>query len=551
MNWKEENRKTARLLDFMPSIHSRSKSAERGVDVTLPGPETEAGEQHIDVGYSSDSEITTAQLVPMRVATPKKKYKAHKKKYGKHLEPMSPITEADLTESDAVEEDAIEEDAVLDAEIGNNEMESLFEYGTERAYFGGGVLRPSITEPLFKPLLKEDDELFDSQGDEYGEEKGGEEDAIEALGQDVAKFKMSLHTHTPDTVQLESSLQNLERTLLNNQKKMMKVSAQTVWLKHQHLKMKRRFNELQERSFINDSHYINYVNDINNTKDTCDIDKVDDEYEESEDFEDSLEFDEPVFDTCKVVQFQNIAPGSVKLVDIGPLKSDKIVQMSKISPGQVKTVTLPKREKLHINTLSQNVAVPTVGLDEEGGNTNHPIDIQPDLVDTSSDVRSSRSDKTVKKQPGFHRQKSRVLVQDWLDHNPIIMRPISEQIDPQVLTDQDKDRPPMPPRKDSTPSSNPKHHCILHGHIFQPINLKAVPDRALINNLEVHPYLMNREGVKEHVSVPVACDKCFNTVGDKFWECEIPVCRLAICYACAEQMESEWQDRAVMSWVRE
>jgi hypothetical protein len=93
-----------------------------------------------------------------------------------------------------------------------------------------------------------------------------------------------------------------------------------------------------------------------------------------------------------------------------------------------------------------------------------------------------------------------------------------------------------------------KHYCINNGHIFHPIDLKSVPDGTVINNLEVRPYLQTYTGIKQHVYIPVLCEKCGDDCDENIWECQIAVCRMAACQSCAEDMEAEWQERAVSGW---
>jgi hypothetical protein len=155
-------------------------------------------------------------------------------------------------------------------------------------------------------------------------------------------------------------------------------------------------------------------------------------------------------------------------------------------------------------------------------------------------------------------------VQNWVsDYNSTEQRPISTRIDPDVLVDQETPPAPFPksdeslptppilkPRSDSLkqPQHMIKHQCINNGHIFHPVDLKTIPDNAVINSLEVRPYLQTYTGIKQHVKIPVVCEKCGKDCNENVWECEIAVCRMAVCQNCAEDMEAEWQERAVNGW---
>jgi hypothetical protein len=162
------------------------------------------------------------------------------------------------------------------------------------------------------------------------------------------------------------------------------------------------------------------------------------------------------------------------------------------------------------------------------------------------------------------RDDSRLLVQDWMsNYDHAKQHPLSERVDVDVLADQqippaplhkeDHPTPPPPPprRPPSHPprSSSKEHYCLKNGHIFHPINLKTVPDEVGINALEVRPYLHTAVGYKQHVSIPVLCDRCDVDVKEELWECDIAVCRMGVCKKCAEDMEHEWQERVAEAWT--
>lgn len=163
------------------------------------------------------------------------------------------------------------------------------------------------------------------------------------------------------------------------------------------------------------------------------------------------------------------------------------------------------------------------------------------------------------------REESRILVQNWIStYNSTDQRPVSTRVDPDVFTDQKT--PPAPfPKSDKAmrttpmtakkqpdmfkpPSSLQKHQCINNGHIFHPINLRTVPDETVVNSLEVRPYLQTYTGIQQHVKIPVLCESCEKDCDENVWECEIAVCRMAVCRDCAVDMEKEWRERAVNGW---
>lgn len=173
-------------------------------------------------------------------------------------------------------------------------------------------------------------------------------------------------------------------------------------------------------------------------------------------------------------------------------------------------------------------------------------------------------DRTLKpKKSKMTRDESRLLVENWVsDYNSTEQRPLSTRVDPDVLADQETPpapfpksdeglpTPPIQPRSDSLKFQKriQKHQCINNGHIFHPIDLKHIPDDAVVNSLEVRPYLQTYTGIKQHVKIAVLCEKCGEDCNENIWECEIAVCRMVVCQSCAEDMEAEWQERAVSGW---
>jgi hypothetical protein len=161
---------------------------------------------------------------------------------------------------------------------------------------------------------------------------------------------------------------------------------------------------------------------------------------------------------------------------------------------------------------------------------------------------------TKAKKAKMPRDESRLLVQDWIStYDYTKQRPVSERIDDDVLADQQIAPAPFPKEAFLTPpprKSSKEHYCLKNGHIFHLINLKNVPDEVSINSLEVRPYLQTSVGTRQHVRVPVLCDRCAEDVDEELWECEIAVCRMGVCKKCAEFMEAEWQQRAVDAWQK-
>lgn len=104
----------------------------------------------------------------------------------------------------------------------------------------------------------------------------------------------------------------------------------------------------------------------------------------------------------------------------------------------------------------------------------------------------------------------------------------------------------------SEPSANQngrpdrKHHCIISGHIFHPLNLSSLPRGAVVNG--VPAWRINTRGSEEVVPVRIKCDACGLDIEGTVWQCDIPACGQEVCGACAQRLEKEWMNRAVGSW---
>jgi hypothetical protein len=163
-------------------------------------------------------------------------------------------------------------------------------------------------------------------------------------------------------------------------------------------------------------------------------------------------------------------------------------------------------------------------------------------------------------------EESQILVRNWVsNYSNTQQQPVLTRVDPDVLADQET--PPAPfPKSDEAMHTPPitagkkpdpfklpvypqKHQCINNGHIFRPINLRKVPDETIVNSLEVRPYLQTYTGIQQHVKIPVLCENCEKDCDENVWECEIAVCRMAVCRDCAVDMKKEWRERAVNGWI--
>ena len=93
---------------------------------------------------------------------------------------------------------------------------------------------------------------------------------------------------------------------------------------------------------------------------------------------------------------------------------------------------------------------------------------------------------------------------------------------------------------------NRKHHCIISGHIFRPLNLSFLPRGAVVNGVPV--WRINVRGDEEMVPVRIKCDACRLGIEGTVWQCDIPVCGQEVCGVCAQRLEKERMNRAVGSW---
>ncbi|KAH6616488.1 hypothetical protein C7974DRAFT_442220 [Boeremia exigua] len=252
--------------------------------------------------------------------------------------------------------------------------------------------------------------------------------------------------------------------------------------------------------------------------------------------------EEPTVHTATLMTITRITPGMVKLVDILPRKKKPVSNVGSSTPVPDKPTLVERKDKGVAATSSAENASP------------RPINYHHD-DDPNFFMRPKKSKLTP--------EESRSLIGNWVsDYNNTKQRPVSTRIDPDVLADQEIPPAPFPksdealltipiqPRSDLLKpiQSHQKHQCIKNGHIFHPVDLKTMPDNAVVGSLEVRPYLQTYTGTKQHVKIPILCEKCGEDCNENVWECEIAVCRMAVCQTCAENMEVEWQQRAIDGW---
>ncbi|KAL1799924.1 hypothetical protein ACET3X_000266 [Alternaria dauci] len=520
--WANSNRKAQKMLGLLPSVASSSKreiDMERTAVVSLE----RRTEDDTDTYYSGDSELHEHPrlLHPAARKAPETPPKRRtRKKVSKSLDRMAPITETshdELRSSYQVSEQ-------------NPELGVISEYELEE-----DDLSPS------------DQVIRENDGDE-------EEHFTAHPGQQVDANHVGDHQAT--VFRLRGPLQTVEDRLLDEAEAQLAIS-------------RARQNENDATRLRLDTQYatLKASNEIMKTQFAAAKQSVASEERErfdgadSEDDEDlvsissSIDIDEePTVHVAEVMTFTRITPGMVKLVDIPPRKKPA-----------VPAAPLPMlASSTQMEAPSKPAGTFFFQHDERISPFNERSEhVEPTAMTGHLTARGySRLDKD--KKPKMPHDDSRLLVQDWMstyDHAKQL--PVSERIDPDVLADQQIPPAPLPKDDCSVPlhppsrrsphpprSSSKEHYCLKNGHIFHPINLKTVPDEVAINSLEVRPYLHTAVGYKQHVSVPVFCDRCGEDVKEELWECDIAICRMGVCKKCAEDMEHEWQERVTDAWTR-
>lgn len=174
------------------------------------------------------------------------------------------------------------------------------------------------------------------------------------------------------------------------------------------------------------------------------------------------------------------------------------------------------------------------------------------------------------------REESQLLTRNWIlrSPRPADQQPISMCFDADLLADQQI--PPAPVLKDLMPASplsqipkdtlgkpplspppksaarklqqQQQHMCVRDGHLFCRLDLRKSVGNRQLNLSKYYPQPLRWEAQKEQYGEATLCDKCNITVHDEIHECEIPVCRLAVCSKCALDMERGWREGAIKSW---
>ncbi|KAJ4363237.1 hypothetical protein N0V95_001140 [Ascochyta clinopodiicola] len=508
-----------------------------------------------DLGYSSDSGLQGSRFrIP---AAPRSVHAAPKrrasKKTPKPFQRMSPITETSHEELRA--------NYRQDRDATNLGVISEYEY--DDTPYSGPVLPRSRSELAMPPrgTFKLDEDDLSPTDEFYDEEATNGEDDTVHPGTKV-NFKQvpwqqpsALHKRSPlqsieddflDAAEEETRIEACRKILARVEIEKQAMDAEIAVLMRAQERMKHRFRNDESGDCVSGG--------LEPTPDEC----SDEDAGDLLSLRSSIDFDEePTVHEAKLMTSTRISPGAVKLVDI-PFRMKKQASYAGSNTLIGDKLILPENEKKPITSLSQDENILPASVSTSTycflDITDKPKPVVTHYHHEDPDHASKR------KKSKLTRDESLLLVQNWIsNYNSTEQRPLSTRVDADVLADQETPPAPFPKSDESlpTPPIKPrfnslapprqlqKHQCIINGHIFHPIDLKHIPDNAVVNSLEVRPYLQTYTGVKYHVKIPVLCEKCGEDCNENVWECEIAVCRMAVCQSCAENMEAEWQERTV------
>ncbi|KAF1836184.1 hypothetical protein BDW02DRAFT_596588 [Decorospora gaudefroyi] len=547
--WGNSKKGAARMLDFLPSRGSSSKRADH-LQRAAADSLDRLSEEDTESNYSSEPDLhARPRLLPVAARpiaeAPSRRVR---KKAPKSVDRMAPITE---TSHDELR-------SSYHSSEHNTELDLISEYEQEHPLYSAPLPRSHTESTLTTDIRSElEAEHLSPTGRPVVEEAVAQEaEHTTHSGKDVhlnkGKGKQPAAVHLRGPLQteehrildaLERNLEAYKAKLDSNDAARKLMDAEVAATKLSHEKMKKEFAATTRGFSLNEAPCVHEA-EGNETEDN--------EAEDSEDDQDlisirsSIDLDEePTVHVATAMTFTRVTPGMVKLVDIPPRKKKPVAPVGSVAP------VAPVAPKPNLPSSSQvkPSSKPTYYFehDEEISPSNQRSDnAEPtgmrDHLDAQSYNRITKDKKA--KMP---RNESQLLVQDWIStYDHAKQRPVSERIDVDVLADQQI--PPAPFPKEDRPTPPPKssarqHYCLKNGHIFHPIDLKTVPDEVGINSLEVRPYLHSPSGIKQHVHIPVFCDRCNDDVKEELWECDIAVCRMGVCKPCAEHMELEWQER--------
>jgi hypothetical protein len=561
--WGNRNKKAQRMLGLLPSavsISNREADMERVAAVSL----ARRTEDDTDAYYFSESELDAHSRLLHSAARPSSEVprRRMRKKVPKLLDRMAPITETSHDE--------------LRSSYHNSEHNP--ELGVIPEY---EQYNPSIKPPL--PQLHTESLLTSESRYELDEDDLSPTDQVIEEEAEEGEEEFAIHPGNAVDVQntvdqpsavfrLRSPLQTVEDRFLDKAEAQLAIGraqqnsndATRLILDTDYAALKAS-NETMRMEFTAAKHGV-----TSEARELFDV-------ADSEDDEDlisicsSIDLDEePTVRVAKVISFTRITPGMVKLVEILPRKKKPVapavplplLALSSQLKAPFKTAGayyFQHDDRISpFNERSEHAEVRKYILPVTDATNKIQLTVMPGHLTARNYNRTNKD-----KKPKIPRDDSRLLVQDWMStYDHAKQRPLSERIDSDVLADQQIPPAPFPkedhstlpyprsrPAPHPTRSSSKEHYCLRNGHIFHPINLKTVPDEVAINSLAVRPYMHTAVGYKQHVSVPVFCDRCDGDVKEELWECDIAVCRMGVCRRCAEDMEHEWQERVADAWT--
>ncbi|KAJ4994055.1 hypothetical protein SVAN01_00532 [Stagonosporopsis vannaccii] len=544
-------------------------AATKGLRMLLPefaGPRRSPVEQHtnsttqfeLSEDDSNDASNSFRSLQVSRSHIPAapssepaepKRHRHMRRKAPKDFQRMSPITETSIEslrpanrESEEVTELGVISEYEHDDHAYNDEY-----FKDSRSHHIAAVLHRAhneIASPRNGPFKLDDTDL--SPSDELYHEWATDEELDYAVHPGLKVDMKLARKKRGDYFHLRSPLQDIENAYLDATEGDMRFEARRMTLARVEAEKQAIDAEVALLKRDHEQMKLDFDAAVAGAHKQVEPDSDQDEDENEDDLVSlcsSIELDEePTAHEAKVMTFTRITPGMVKLVDIPPRGKNPISNVNSSTTLLNKTASLQPKKTLAAASSTENIPVSPLAT--------HDHHSDPDCTEKP-------------KKSKLKRDESRLLVQTWVsDYNRTEQRPISTRIDPDVLADQETPPAPFPKSDESlpTPPFNPrsesqkaleppqKHYCIENGHIFHPVNLKTIPDGALVNTLEVRPYLRTYTGTKQHVKIPVFCEKCAKDCDENLWKCEIAVCRMVVCQACAEKMEVEWQQRAISGW---
>ncbi|KAL6152034.1 hypothetical protein ACJQWK_04350 [Exserohilum turcicum] len=529
--WETSNKKAQKMLGLLPS---RGSSTKHQVDLEPVVPESP--EPHAEEGktyYSSEPDLHVCPHLRSPAARPVSgaRRRRMRKKAPKSLDRMTPITEASHDELRSF----------YNCES-NTELELITEYEHESS--SHNAPNQPHTPPLHTAIAR----YALDEGDLSPTDVALEDDAVTEDKEPTVHpgnqvdFK-KLDYQQPTVVYLRGPLQTVEDRLLdatearlaalrikqkNNDAARLVLDTENITLRTSHEKMKAEFTAMNPGMLPEEP-----VSDGESESDDEDLFSI----------RSSIDLEEPTVHIAKAMTFTRVTPGMVKLVDIPPRKQ--------------KPATSPEHKPLLALSDGTNSSFKPTYYFEHNEKISpfneRSRNVEPTAMPGHLTMQNYNRIHKVKK-PKLPREESQMLVQNWIsmyDHTK--QRPLSERLDVDVLADQQIPPAPFPKEDHTTPTRPPRtsskeHYCLRNGHIFHPINLKNVPDEVAINRLQVRPYLHTHVGRKQHVHVPVFCDRCDEDVKEELWECDIAVCNMVVCKECAVDMDLEWQERVIAAW---